>query len=336
MDLNQVAINRDFRPVFEEMAENKGAPLWVELLPPGELIEGRDGRSWANSNPQAIVDAFEANGADLPVDIEHSTELKAPEGDPAPAVGWIKGLEVREDGAIYGLVDWNDDGRWMIESKQYRYISPVFIYNAKTSSIVRLTSVGLTNNPNLQLTALNQRELNGEPEAMKELLKALGLSADATEAQALNALQELKNDHDKALNTAKTPSLDKFVPTADYDKAVNRAETAEEALKEKVAADQEGLIETAINSALKAGKIVPATADYHRAACREEGGLDRFNDFVEKSPVIAGDPNLDDKGQNKDANSVQLTAEDKAVCASTGMSEEDFLEHKKSLFSEND
>ncbi|WP_254591864.1 phage protease [Candidatus Williamhamiltonella defendens] len=60
--------------------------MWLELIPVGEQITGRDGRSWVNDPPQGMVDAFQANHADLPIDIEHATELKAPKGDPALSV----------------------------------------------------------------------------------------------------------------------------------------------------------------------------------------------------------------------------------------------------------
>lgn len=64
MTTKTFALNTELRPLLEAIAAQKGAPLWVELIPIGEQIEGRDGRSWFND--------------DLPIDIEHSTELKAP------------------------------------------------------------------------------------------------------------------------------------------------------------------------------------------------------------------------------------------------------------------
>jgi hypothetical protein len=44
------------------------APEWVQLLPGSGTVKGRDGRSWELLDPAGIVLAFEANGADLPVD----------------------------------------------------------------------------------------------------------------------------------------------------------------------------------------------------------------------------------------------------------------------------
>ena len=35
-----------------------------------------------------------------------------------------------------------------------------------------------------------------------------------------------------------------------------------------------------IEAALGAGKITPATVEYHKASCRQDGGLERFRDFV--------------------------------------------------------
>ncbi|ATW23280.1 hypothetical protein BJP44_09815 [Candidatus Williamhamiltonella defendens] len=81
------ALNTELRPLLEATAAQKGTPLWVELIPFGEQITGRDGRSWVNDHPQGGVDAFQANQADLPIDIEHATELKAPRA--IPPLQWV-------------------------------------------------------------------------------------------------------------------------------------------------------------------------------------------------------------------------------------------------------
>jgi len=131
------------------------APEWVELIPAGEVV-GRDGRRWTNHNPSAIIQAFESGGMDLPVDLEHATELKASKGEAAPAVGWVKALKAKE-GAIWGRVLWNETGRRLIVSRQYRYLSPVILYEKNSGGIAGLTSVALTNRPNLRLQALNHQ-----------------------------------------------------------------------------------------------------------------------------------------------------------------------------------
>ena len=333
MSTKTFALNRDLHPILEALAAQKGAPLWVELIPTGNIqdgkawIEGRDGRTWVNNNPQGIVDAFEANGADLPIDVEHATELKAPNGDPAPAVGWIKALEVRDGGSIWGLVEWNDEGRWLVQDKSYRYLSPVFTYNTKTKRILQLYSAGLTNQPNLHLTALNQRIKPTGDDAMLAICTALGLSAEATEAQAVSAINQLKDEKDKALNSANSPSLERFVPRADHEAALNRAEQAENKLKkhEEVAMNQQ--IEDALDKALKKGVITPVTVDYHRACCKQEGGLDRFSEYLKSAPEMCGDSGLDKKTINQ--NDKGLSNEDKAACSLLGLNEDEYLKAKE-------
>jgi len=131
------------------------APEWMELFPAGEII-GRDGKVFVNSAPLNIIQAFVAGGMDLPVDIEHSTELKAPKGEAAPAVGWVRELKVL-DGAIWGRVQWNETGRKLVASRQYRYLSPVILYRKGDRSVAALTSVALTNSPNIYLPAINHQ-----------------------------------------------------------------------------------------------------------------------------------------------------------------------------------
>lgn len=88
--------------------ESGTAPEWIQLTPPGHLIRGRDGREWRMPDPHAVVGRFDP-AKEPQIDLEHSSQLLAPNGMPAPAVGWIKQIEVR-DGAIWGRVEWNADG----------------------------------------------------------------------------------------------------------------------------------------------------------------------------------------------------------------------------------
>jgi len=161
------------------------APEWVELVPAGEVI-GRDGRRWVNNNPFAVVQAFQRNGVDLPVDLEHATELKAPKGEAAPAVGWVQ--ELREmDGAIWGRVTWNRTGSQLIATRQYRYLSPVILYGKSNGVIAALSSVALTNRPNLHLQALNQHG-----EAGGQVSTARALNADEQKICYLLGVSEEK------------------------------------------------------------------------------------------------------------------------------------------------
>ena len=324
-------------PVFP--SQGGGAPEWVELLPAGPEVMGRDGRRWVFDDPERVAAAsldesdpnLSSAKKEIPIDWEHATEIKAPQGEPAPAAGWITALEVRgssSQGALWGRVEWTERGREAVASREYRYLSPVFLHEKEPGGrIVRLLSAGLTNSPNLRMTALNQLfppKGDGDTMDIKEIFEALGLSGDATAEQAAAAVNALKQERDTALNRAKekvdssaaAPGLDKFVPRADYDAALERATNAETKLAEHEAQALEKEIEAEITKALEAGKITPATADYHRAQCRvgseekngEKSGLERFREYVEAAPAIAGDSGLDGK-QPKDAKDRALNAD---------------------------
>ncbi|MDN5865739.1 MAG: phage protease, partial [Gammaproteobacteria bacterium] len=156
-----------------------------------------------------------------------------------------------------------------------------------------------------------------EPAVDKAIREALGLDAEADAAAAVTAINSMKSARG-------TPSLDKFVPRADYDAALNRASAAEHTLAERDEAQLKDEIETAINAALEAGKITPATADYHRAQCAFEGGLERFTAFVKAAPELAGASGLE--GKRPDEGSA-LNAEDKRVAAIFGNSPDDIQKY---------
>lgn len=305
-----------------EMPQDGIAPEWIELLPAGRVITGRDGRTWINDKPEELLAAFAAGSKDLPIDWEHSSELKARRGEEAPAAAWIKQLEVRADGSTWGRVEWTPRGTASVMNREYRYLSPVFKYEKITGRVMRITSCGLTNQPNLFLDALNSAQPKEEPTMLKRLLILLGLPESTSEEGALNHITQVKGDLATALNSAASPPLDKFVPAPDYELALNRATTAETSLKAIQDAQLETAINTEIDAALKAGKINPSTKEYHVAQCHQEGGLDRFKQFVAAAPVIAGDSNLDKKQPGE--TDTALNAEEQKVCDMMGLSVEDY------------
>ncbi|WP_424682925.1 phage protease [Frateuria sp. YIM B11624] len=303
-------------------AADLAAPQWRELIPAPNangLVQGRDGRWWRMPNAQAVVDQFDL---DLAVDINHASELKAPKGEEAPAQGWVDALEAR-NGAVWGRIAWNDDGRQVVAGRKYRFLSPVFKFDPDTRQIFRLTSVALVNDPNFPL-ALNRAADQENPPVDEAIRKALGLPETATPAEAVTAINALQT---KAASNV-TPSLDKYVPRGDYDTAINRAQTAENKLAEQAKAQLQASIDAEVDAALKAGKITPATVDYHKAQCATEGGLERFRAFVQVAPAVAGDSNLDGKNPaGGDGKALNATA--KSINAMFGNSAEDIAKYGK-------
>lgn len=164
-------------------------PLWVELIPAG-TFHGRDGRGpYALENPAAVIAATCAlrMEAGIPIDYDHATDFAAPDGRPAPAAGWIRELQER-GGALWGRVEWTARAARAIAAHEYRYISPVFQHEPD-GTVLRLLRAGLTNNPNLYLTAISAAgdEDGKMDEFLKQLRVTLGLAPDASSDEVSSA-----------------------------------------------------------------------------------------------------------------------------------------------------
>lgn len=317
-----------------EVALNDEGAVPTELLVlPAGRIDGRDGRWWVNDDPASIVVDFEVQGIDLQIDYEHASELAEPNGQPIIAAGWITALEVRV-GALWAIVNWTDRASAHIAAREYRYFSPTFYYEEDTRSILALVSIGLTNNPNFRQAALNKRgagqaepepqETSMKPDARKALCRKLGLTEEASDEAIATAVEALQADRDKAHNSANTPSLERFVPRADHDKVKGERDTALNRLQEISDKETSDLVDAAVT----AGKIDPASKDYHLAACRAEGGLEAFKTLVGDLPTdpVTQSSGLD--GKTPPNASGTLSAEEKAMCKLTGTSHEDFLKQR--------
>lgn len=127
-----------------------------QLFPAGRF-NAQDGRpkdapAWIMTGTIAarLIAAFNARKNPMVVDYEHQTVLTKDNGKPAPAAGWVHGLEWREGKGLFAVgVKWTDAARASIQSDEYRYISPVFHYNRQTGEVIGLLNAALTNNPAL-------------------------------------------------------------------------------------------------------------------------------------------------------------------------------------------
>jgi hypothetical protein len=92
-------------------------PEWLHLIPKGTFT-GDDGRGPYHLKSPAAVIAASMTAGRLPLDVNHSTDVAAPQGQPSPAQGWIVELQMRDDG-IWGRVEWNDSGRQLMTERAY-------------------------------------------------------------------------------------------------------------------------------------------------------------------------------------------------------------------------
>lgn len=297
------------------------APEWIELIPAGPLVEGLDGRRWSNPDPAAVIAASRLDVRPLALDWEHATEVRGAQGLEAPAAGWIDALEVR-DGATWGRVGWTPRAAEQVRCREYRFVSPTFTYDKPSGRIVRLTGAGLTNQPNLRLTALN-REQETSLDLASQLREALGLPATADEAGIVAAVREAKA-------TNRPVDLTAYAPRVELATAINRAETAEKALATIQAGDREAKIEAALNTAQSEGKITPASRAEYLALCKSEGGLEIFERLAATLPVVASAGATGaEKKPDRSGDPVNLTDEQKAVCRQLGQDEAAFAKSLK-------
>lgn len=242
------------------------------LIPEG-IFKGIDGRPFDaphwNLTPERgreIAAVLNQRNIKMVIDYEHATLKAQEEGKEAPAAGWMKTFEYVDGvGLCSTQFKWTEKAQAYIESEEYLYLSPVFLYT-KTGDVVALLHVALTNTPNLdqlpeaQLAAAAQNFLSqntqiDEDSTMKEFLelmrKKLGLPETATEAELVAAAntafakmdgafgttlvadQTLALAIDKAIevktaaNTQETvPDPTKYVPMAVYNEAVTQAKNA--------------------------------------------------------------------------------------------------------------
>jgi len=256
-------------PVAGESAAT--APEWIELLPAG-VFYGRDGRGpFRLDDPAAVIESTTAMqmNAGIPIDYDHATDFGAPEGRPAPAAGWIRELEVR-DGAVWGRVEWTARAASSIVAREYRYVSPVFQFEPKAGVVTRLLRAGLTNNPNLHLTAIAaSRTAAAEAKDQRmefpnqELRELLGLDDDATVAEVVAKVRELRAAGDAASSqSTSTQAHDPahYVAMAEFERTL----TELNALKAERARERAA---HTVEDAIRAGKIAPAQREWAIAYC---------------------------------------------------------------------
>ena len=291
-----------------------GVPDRIHLLPIG-TFKGRDGRGpWVVKDrthaAQIIKRTQQTQGsADLAVDFEHSGMLSAPKGQPSPAAGWIKGLEIASDG-IWGRVEWTKSAAQKIRDKEYRYISPVFAH-LQDGTVTRLGGAGLVINPNLELTALNSKGATMPGDVLSTAKTLLGMdgSDDATFLAAIGSLTKLSATFKRVLklpdDTPLSGILDALlqrdnaqpetacgVEQAFFGSKESPVGFVPMALVETMAVQTNQLrqellgvhIERAVEDALNQGKISPALRGWATALCASNP--DSFTAFAERMPPI--------------------------------------------------
>ncbi|MFZ1889756.1 MAG: phage protease, partial [Candidatus Binataceae bacterium] len=237
---------------------------------------------------------------------------------------------------VWGRVEWTARAAAAIAAREYRYVSPVFQFDRANGRVTRLLRAGLTNNPNLYLTAIAAaatRAASPEESMMEEFLnklrEILGLDPDAAPDDVLAAVSGLAADDDPDAGAdaaaANARALDpaRYVAIAEFQKALTelnsmRAERARERAAQ------------AVDEATRAGKLVPAQREWAIAYCAADPT--GFGSFVARQPAILGAaPGFDSEPPMAPGASgarTSLGATELAICSQLGVSAADFVRRK--------
>ena len=290
-------------------------PEWVELIPAGEF-SGRDGRGPYALDADAVQSAFAGRGMPLVIDYEHQAFNAAENGQPAPAAGWVNALDVR-DGALWGQVEWTERAAGHVAAREYRFLSPVFDHD-KQGRVLRLLGAGLTNNPNLYLTALNRRDVAppinspgavmDTDELLERLRYMLNLPTLATPEEVLAELDKVKAllaqpeaaAMRQALALPDTAGVGELLRAAQGHMVAAQGRLAEPAparyvpraeyervthsLADLQAKTEGERVDRAVQAAMAAHKVSPGMEAWARAYCQADP--EGFAAYLDTAPVL--------------------------------------------------
>lgn len=196
---------------FQEIERVRGtkAPSRILLLRAGDhgiSNPGWDSIKITAKSAAALIERFDKQGNDVPIDYQHSTRLADKSESKGLAAGWVKELEFVNGEGLYAFVEWTDAARKEIEAKQVRYFSPSVDFDPDDpDATLVLHSVALTNRP----ATRDQREL------LAAQLKTIGVLDMAKKKKDVNAAD---------------PVLDDVIEQVDDEAAADKVDTLNQAI----------------------------------------------------------------------------------------------------------
>ncbi len=300
----------------------------IQLLPAGEF-RAQDGRpndvdAWTldATSAAALIEASTGAGKFL-IDYEHQSLNAQANGQPAPAAGWFKTLEWREGEGLYATdVEWTDKARQMIQSGEYRYISPVISYDKATGAVTRLVSAALTNSPAIdgmeEVTALT---LVNEADPVAALRRYMAKQVDPAALRIADQVEALVAATREALAQLKAQSA-----------AARQAQTQVSALTRQM---QAARIDAVIDSALDEARLLPAQAEAARRLA--ETDIEALTAVLNRPAIVPALLGMQSDGIKRPAahRGATLTREDMHMCSLTGRKPEEFAALKRRFEAED-
>ena len=299
--------------------ESNKLPFEIELIPSEDMFVGFDGRVFRALDKVAIANNTNSKLKYVVIDENHKTDYTSGTGASVEAMGWMSDFFVKEDNSLWAKVEWTQAGAEKISNKSYKYISPVYQID-KSANIISILRAAITNNPNLNLKALNNKNDDNDIKNKKEG----GNMPEEKELQelklALNDAKLKNGELERAINEKDAKVAEAEAKNKELEKALNEANAKLSELS-KATAEREAL--SIVEKAINGGKIAPSTKEVYIALCMEEGGVEKFNKIMENTPSagIFKELNLN---KGAEGNKTELNEADKQMAKAMGYSEEEY------------
>lgn len=347
----------------------------IQLLPAGEFkaIDGRpallDGKptgipAWRTDESRATALVAVVNSRVNPyvIDYDHQTLLARENGKPAPAAGWFTKVEWRPGAGLFAVdVNWTEAASAMIDAGEYRFISPVLVYD-QTGTVTGLLMAAITNYPAIQgmdeimlaaatqqyaaLSALTTQpqESHMDLDALLEQLRwMLNLPLAATAEEVLAQLAKLADiiKQGKDVTAAASCDLGAMITSMRTEIAALSAAVPDPAkyvpvdvvttLHQQIAslsaqANTKGLDDT-IRTAMASGKLLPAQESWARGLGATN--MAALTAYIANAPAVAALNGMQTSltpPPITGPGTAALTADQKSLCQAFGMKEEEFLD----------
>jgi phage I-like protein/cation transport regulator ChaB len=311
-------------------------------------------------NLNGFIKSFDENvrGIQIAIDLEHGeTSHKG------AAIGWIKSLK-KDNKRLLAEIEWTNFGKDMVQSKQYKYFSPEFVFqytdlesNKKFNNV--LMGGSLTNKPFIKnmapvllseevyketLTGIAPFKSDKEESVMKfneNILKALKLDENATEDQVNEAinkqlvdLKKLSEDNEDLIENSKKIKKENDELTKKLSESENKKNDLDQTnikLSERILKVENKLNEKdweiLAERKLSEGVMTPAMAEKFKAAyLKDKEGTIALMETLQ--PVV----NMGENGSSRGDNEVSGTgAGDKFNAAVIKCMETNKLEYDKAM-----
>lgn len=326
---------------YELVTGADGVTTEAHLLPPGPFrssdVRPVECAAWQLDAQIAarVIARAEARKTDTVIVYEHQDLHSKTNGQKVLAAGWVRNtFEWREGKGLYATnIFWTEDAKREIKSKQIRYISSLFFYDAVTGEVLEIVSIALTNTPGLEgldaLAALARESfLGGEvsdlsTKGVNEMPDDKQLAALTTERDGLKAnVAALTVDLDKSKTQIAALTTERDGLNTQVAALTAKVAGFEDEKKQAALAADKAKHADLLQAALTDGRLTPAQTPW-----ADKQSLAALTEYLEATnPLAMLNKQVNDKGG---AGAHGLTADDLAACTRANLTPEEFAKSKQ-------